>query len=176
MSLYKISLWNLCTSSLQELSWEEDLCKRPLGKISYAMSLCKISIRGVLARSLYKTFKRSLGKTLEEISEQALYKIYIYYIYTYTVYMYLRIVYTTNLHKHSIDMYIGNKIYTQTCIHICSHIFTCTCLYIHWEDAWERQIWWFQGYHKQENLWSLKASLDAPASRKRQAQSSACSP
>ena len=41
----------------------QDLCKRPLGKISpdlHAMSLCMASIRGVLARSLYKIFTRGL--------------------------------------------------------------------------------------------------------------------
>ena len=38
------------------------------------MSLYKISTRGVLARSLYKISIRGLGKTLEGISAQALYK------------------------------------------------------------------------------------------------------
>ena len=58
-SLYDISY----TSSLEEFSWQ-DLCKRPIGKIFaadlYAMSLYNISKRGVLARSLYKIFIRSL--------------------------------------------------------------------------------------------------------------------
>ena len=57
MSLYKISVWNLCTSSLEELSWL-DLCKRPRGKISV-----QISRRGLLARPPGQDlYKRSLGK------------------------------------------------------------------------------------------------------------------
>ena len=52
---------------------EQDLLKRPFGKISatdlYAMSLYKVSIRDVLAKtSVQDLYKRSHGKTLEEIS------------------------------------------------------------------------------------------------------------
>ena len=76
-SLGKISLWDLCRSSLQEPSWQ-DLCKRSLGKISadlYAMSLYMISKRGVLARSPYKiSIGGLLARSLEEISVHALYK------------------------------------------------------------------------------------------------------
>ena len=76
-SLGKISLWDLCRSTLQEPSWQ-DLCKRSLGKISadlYAMSLYMISKRGVLARSPYKiSIGGLLARSLEEISVHALYK------------------------------------------------------------------------------------------------------
>ena len=69
MSLYKISFSS--TSSLEDSSWQ-DLCKRPLGKISatdlYAMCLYKISKRGVLARSLYKISIRGLLARLWKIS------------------------------------------------------------------------------------------------------------
>ena len=62
-SLGKICLRRFCTSSLQELSWQ-DLCKKPLRKICvqgpYKRSLGRIfvqalSIRALLARSLYET-------------------------------------------------------------------------------------------------------------------------
>ena len=59
--LYKISTRALC--------WQ-DLCKRPLGKISV-----QISIRGLLARPLDKISRRDLlARSLYEISVQALYK------------------------------------------------------------------------------------------------------
>ena len=71
----QISMQCLRTRSLQEVSWQ-DLFQRSLRKLSirplwarfqqitdlYAMSLCKISIRGVLARSLHKLPKPALYK------------------------------------------------------------------------------------------------------------------
>ena len=74
MSLYKISI---------RISWQ-DLCKGPLGKIPtdlYAMplvlakSLYKISIRGLLARSLSRAFWQDLnGSLLQCVCTRSLYK------------------------------------------------------------------------------------------------------
>ena len=72
MSLYKISI---------RISWQ-DLCKGPLGKIPtdlYAMplvlakSLYKISIRGLLARSLSRAFWQDLNGSLCNVSVQGLF-------------------------------------------------------------------------------------------------------
>ena len=56
-SLGKISFCDLCTSSLKSSLgkiYVRDLLARSLQQDLYAMSLYKVSIRGVLARSLYK--------------------------------------------------------------------------------------------------------------------------
>ena len=79
----QISMQCLCTrslseisgaSSLEEFSWQ-DWCKRPLGRISatdlYAISVYKISKRGVPARSLYKISIRGL---LARLLKRSLYK------------------------------------------------------------------------------------------------------
>ena len=57
-------------------SWQ-DVCKKPLGKIPatdlHALSLCKVCRRGVLARSLYKSFIRGLlARILQGVSWQDL--------------------------------------------------------------------------------------------------------
>ena len=68
-SLYDISV----TSSLEEFAWQ-DLCKRPLGKNLCNKSPCPVSVQGQGLQkrcpgkiSVQELYKRSLGKTLEEI-------------------------------------------------------------------------------------------------------------
>ena len=73
-SLKEVSRASSLRKLPQEVSWQ-DLCKRPLGKIStdlYASSLYKISIRSLLATSLYKLPEIGLlVRSVEEISAQA---------------------------------------------------------------------------------------------------------
>ena len=103
LSLAEARVTQLATASFRDKlalkALLQDLCKRPLGKISatdpyamslykvsirgvlsrslqpdfYAMSLCMASIRGVLARSLYKIFTRGLlARSLQGASGQDL--------------------------------------------------------------------------------------------------------
>ena len=69
-SLYKLRIRGLLARAMQETPWQ-DLCSRSLWL--YAMSLYKISTRGLLARSLYKICIRGLlARSLYEISVEAL--------------------------------------------------------------------------------------------------------
>ena len=81
-SLRKISIRGLlarsledCTSSLKEISWQ-DLCKRPLGKISvqgvYESRLYKLSTRYLLPRSSRSWHKLSIKDLLVKTSTQDL--------------------------------------------------------------------------------------------------------
>ena len=79
LSLPEARVTQLATASFRDKlalkALLQDLCKRPLGKISatdpYAMSLYKVSIRGVLSRSLQEASWQDLTRSYQ-ISMQCL--------------------------------------------------------------------------------------------------------
>ena len=82
LSLAEARVTQLATASFRDKlalkALLQDLCKRPLGKISatdpYAMSLYKVSIRGVLSRSLQEASWKDLTRSLCNVSVQGLHK------------------------------------------------------------------------------------------------------